>query len=808
VPSREPDRLNLPASDRSAVDEGFDLKRPFSRIFASSPDETRVRRAADRVVLALALVTVGLAAWRSDDEGTLGRWVNDIFTGAPEWVRSIAGAVFVAGGIVVLAIVVLVVWRSRWGLVRDTVVAVFVAVAGAVVLARWVSGSWPELFPEITRGDGAPAYPVVRIALTVAVLVTVRPSLTVPVRRFEQWTIALTVVSAMVLEFATFAGAIGGVALGVAAAALVRLVFGTSVGIPTLDRIAAALADLHTDVRDLAYTTEQSRGSLLVRANDDIGPISIRVYGRDAADSAIAARIWRAMWYRDESWSVGVSRQQLAGHEALMLLMARRSGLDVPDVVAAGPTSTGDVLLVTRDEHRMALGELDAVDDELLDDVWRELARLHAANLSHGRLAPANVTIGAGSRVGFRDLANASMSSTGRVRLLDLVAMLVTTALLVGNDRAVAAACRAVDGTDLAGALTLLQPAALPRDLAVAVRGADLDLAELRGVAAAALGVDVPEPVNLRRVRVRDAVMVVLALVVANVLISWVTSIDLDTLVDELAGASIGWLLFALVLSQLTNVAETVSMKGVVSQPLPFGPTMQFQYATSYVGLAVPSDAGRVAMTIRYLQKLGVPTRVAMGQGPFTTVFGYVIDFLLLIITMWMVGAEIDLPDDADFSGFITLVIVLGGLVVAGIVAVLAVPRLRRRILPEIAETLRELKGSLTDPSRASKLLGGIIARKLLFALTMASVLTAFGEPLPLATVIFVNTAVSWFAGVFPVPGGIGVAEAGFVVGLTAFGVPESVALATALTHRLLTTYLPPVVGFFMMRRLERAGYL
>ncbi|MEQ9164096.1 MAG: lysylphosphatidylglycerol synthase domain-containing protein, partial [Ilumatobacter fluminis] len=113
-----------------------------------------------------------------------------------------------------------------------------------------------------------------------------------------------------------------------------------------------------------------------------------------------------------------------------------------------------------------------------------------------------------------------------------------------------------------------------------------------------------------------------------------------------------------------------------------------------------------------------------------------------------------------------------------------------------------------SEPDRAAKLLGGLVAKKLLFAMTLAAILYAYGEPLSFATVVFVNTAVSWFAGVFPVPGGIGVAEASFVVGLTAFGVPDTVALAVALTHRLFTTYLPPIAGFFTMKRLEQRGYL
>lgn len=783
------------------------MRHGESRVFASARDETRVTRPADAAQLVLAVIVTALAAW-ANDGSDLEAWVADIVDGAPEWIRALATAGFSVTGMALLGLVVLVVANSRWALVRDTLAAVGVTVVGALVLTRWVSGGWPDLLPEFEGGP--PEFPVLRISLVTSVFLTVRQSLTAPVRRAGRWVIGVAAVSALVLEFGSLTTVIGGVALGVGAAAVVRLVFGTSIGIPSLARVSSALEDLNVHVHGLAYDEVQPRECLRATASDADGPVAITIYGRDAADSAFASRLWRAMWYRDAAWSIGVSRVQLAEHEALLLLLAARAGVHVPDVVAVGATSTGDVLLVTRDVGRTALSDVGSapVDDDLVDSIWSELRRLHDADISLGRVSRTHITLAPGEAPGFRHLAAAAMSPTPLGRRLDVVELLVTSALLVGQERAVAVAMREPNRDVVADALTTLQPAAISHQLAQEVRAADLDLDELRDRVAAELDVESPEPVQLKRVRLRDVVMVAFALVAANALISWVTSIDVDTLVDEISNASIGWLLMALVLSQATNVAETVSMMGVVSQPIPFGPTMQFQYATSYIGLAVPSDAGRIAMTIRYLQKLGVPTTVAVGQGPFTTVFGYLIDLILLLVTMRVVGTSLELPDDTDFSGFVTVLVVLIIVVVIGLVVVLAVPRFRQRIVPAVKETVAELKGALTEPDRAAKLLGGLVAKKLLFALGMACILAAFHEPLPIATVIFVNTAVSWFAGIMPVPGGIGVAEAGFVVGLTAFGVSEPVALATALTHRLLTSYLPPVAGFFAMRRLERAGYL
>ena len=54
----------------------------------------------------------------------------------------------------------------------------------------------------------------------------------------------------------------------------------------------------------------------------------------------------------------------------------------------------------------------------------------------------------------------------------------------------------------------------------------------------------------------------------------------------------------------------------------------------------------------------------------------------------------------------------------------------------------------------------------------------------------------------------MGVAEATLIAGLTAFGIPPDIATATVVTHRLFTTYLPPIWGSYTTKWLAREGYL
>ena len=49
----------------------------------------------------------------------------------------------------------------------------------------------------------------------------------------------------------------------------------------------------------------------------------------------------------------------------------------------------------------------------------------------------------------------------------------------------------------------------------------------------------------------------------------------------------------------------------------------------------------------------------------------------------------------------------------------------------------------------------------------MAACVEAFGVRVPLTELVLINTVVSLFAGLLPIPGGIGVSEAGLTLGLT-----------------------------------------
>jgi uncharacterized protein (TIRG00374 family) len=135
------------------------------------------------------------------------------------------------------------------------------------------------------------------------------------------------------------------------------------------------------------------------------------------------------------------------------------------------------------------------------------------------------------------------------------------------------------------------------------------------------------------------------------------------------------------------------------------------------------------------------------------------------------------------------------------------VPRIRATVRSQ-ASAVRTALGVIRHPLKVTEMLGGNLGAQLIQAAILGLCLRAFGEQAHFSQLILINTLVSLFAGLMPVPGGVGVAEAGLTAGLQAIGIPSSAAISTALAFRLVTFYVPPLWGSVAMRWLRKHSYV
>lgn len=779
-----------------------------SRVFATAADQPRSRRATDVIALALSGLGLVLVLVIDAPQPGFARAIGEFVAAIPSFVDGlwqIAGDLLVAFALVLL-IGCLVGRRNR--VARDLLVAAVLALVIGSLLQRWLGAAWPEL-DSLRRAQPPPTSPYLRLAVPGAMIVMAAPHVVLPLRRVGRVLLALATLGAIALGAGTTVGVVAGLLLAVAIGAFVHLVFGSSAGHPSLAAVRAALEFLGVAVDSLAGATAQPAGLFVVDADDgdESGRLVVKVYGRDAHGAAIVSTLWRTVWFREPGSSVGFGRRQQVEHEAFLTLLARQAGVPTDTVVTAGVTDDDDALLVLRRTGQAPGTAADISGTEL----WSLLARLHRAGIGHGAIDADHLVIDDGvlGLIGFRQ---ARIAARPLERRQDEAQALLTLVLAQGRDNALDQALAGLGPQGLAAVLPYIQPATLTPSQRRAVRSRSIDLDQLRAEGAARAGVEAPPQQELRRFTVGSMARVVLPVLAVFGLVAALSGFELDNVWRALGDASWALVILGFLVAQLPRVSQTISTLGAAPVGLPMGPVYVLQLAISYINLAVPTSAARVAVNIRFFQRQGVPPGGALAAGALDGVSGFFVQVIvlagLLALTPLSLALSLRLPSTASAPRLLLVVLVL----VAAVLGItIAVGNLRRFVVGWIrqitTEALSVLRG-LRSPRRLGMLFGGNLLTDVFFALALGAFTRAFGGSVGFGELLLVVISVGLLAGLLPIPGGIGVVEGGLIYGLTAAGMADEAAFASVILYRLATFYLPPVWGYFALRWLERSGHL
>jgi uncharacterized protein (TIRG00374 family) len=776
--------------------------------FLDTQDEPRVRRARTAVGAVAGALLVLVTSSNAVRISSLQQAISKVVDTLPGWSEVLFWIGYGLGAVYAVFIVVGLVLRSRRnpGAVRDVVLAMVLAAALAALLMRWREGAWPSVLPEFGLEDPLLQYPIFRAAVLTAIVVASSPHITTALRRLGFTLVAVVTISGFGLGFGFPTDAIAALGVGMFAAGAVLLFFGSPSGYPQAAVVAAALRDLGLRVDGLALAPDQSWGTRrFVGTGDDGAPVEVKAYGKDAVDTQIASKLWRAMWYRGTGTDDALSRSRAVEHEALIAFLADRAGVPSVEPLAAG--RAGDdvaILAVQRPGTPLAALAAEEVSDELLTLIWEGVGRLHGAGIAHGSLTTNALSVADDGHL-FADYA-AGQIAAGDARQHDVVQLLFSLANQLGIERAVSTARSGLGDDALSAALPYLQLPALSKDGRRAAAKPKALMQDLKAAVAEATGVEPPEPVKLRRVGWGQLLMLGLVLFAANALITQLAGIDYAAVWEVIEDAAWLALLVAFLVSHLSFFAEAGSMLAAVGQPLPFRPLVVLQLAARFIGLAVPSAAGRVAMNSAFLVKFGVNPAIAVVQGAIDGVSGFAVEAGILVVALVVSDQSFHLGGDIDWQRILLIVLAV---VVIGASLVFFVGRLRTLVLPVLKDALSSLRGVLQDPRRALRLLTNNFLGRAALGLTLWIILRAVGvDDISIAVALVVTVATNLLAGLVPIPGGIGVAEAVMTSWLVLVGVPESEAFAVTVVYRMSTFYVPAIEGFVAMKWLENRDYL
>ena len=790
-------------------------------VFASIGDGQRRRRGTDGMRLGVAVVVTVCCVLAIRHGSHVDRTIVNVLYPVPHSLSWLVTFVYDAGSFGVTALlVVAALLARRWVIARDLGLSavITVAVSGLLILTL---GSDAGRRHGISIDGIDLHFPVIQIAVFMAVATAVLPYLARGVQRFiEVFIVGLAVVTVSAGNGLPL-NVLASLVIGWGVTAAVRLWFGSPLGLPSAGEAALLLGDVGIQADDVEPLRTQAWGVANYRASDQEGEapgaeLRVSVYGRDAADARLLAKAGRFLLYRDSGPTLSFTRLQQVEHEAYLTLLAGRGGVRVPEVIVAAKAGVaGDAILVSRMPDGAMLAECQAgdVSDNALDDLCHQLLQLRSVGIAHGSISGETVLIdpygGLAALVDFRNAtSNASKERLDR----DLAGAIAAMAVTVGAERTAAAAGRCLSAEQVTGMLQHLRRAGLDSALARSLRGKKALLEEVRQQTASAHDLEVPKLAEPRRVSWATLIVVIGTLIGGWALIG--VLLDVSKSLDTIVGANWLWVVAAFVCSQLAFVGSAIEDLGSIGGILPFGRVLALEVANSFTALAGGS-AATFATRVRFFQQEGYDASVALSSSAVVSTASWAVKGALFLISLPLAWSSINFEVTPESGGnaktvWILLAVVVGVALVVGLV--LLIPRARRmvadKVRPKLTDIWSNIRQVAKSPRKLIQLFGGAAAGQVLVALALAASLRAFGDHLSLSTLIVVITLASMIGGVSPVPGGMGVVEAGLILGLTAAGISESDATAAVFIQRLFTSYLPPIWGWLTLVWMRRREFV
>lgn len=768
-------------------------------------DEPAERRPIDLVRLGLGVVGLALAGLAAQAESSLDTNLFKVVNELPEGLHGLADALYALGSIwAVVGVALLLAALRKWSVVFHVAVAGVLAWGVAELFHEIVEAqSTAGLDIHVRTGDG-PIFPATNAAVVTALALVLAPYVVRPVRRIFLLLVALVSCSAMYLGVGFASDVVGGLFLGLAAAGAVLAVFGAPGGRPSTQEVRDGLTALGFDVTDVRPADERVPRAAVMDVTLRTGErLRVDAFGRDQRDGQLAAKAWHRIMYRDPGVPVFGTRLQQVEHIGYALVLAERADVPAPRLVKTGNAGDAAAMLVTSVPRGSPLDELDgAVSDTVLRDAWERVRDLHTAGISHGNLDAHHLLVD-GSNIALADFSGSDANADQYWIDRDSAGLLASTALLVGNERAIDAATSVLGMERVAELIPFVQPAALPRDVGRGHKHLSKELKELRAALTEATGAQDVPPLKIKRLSLVNLGMlagVVLALAIA---IPGLEGIDWDSLTSELEDATWGWAALAFVLWPLIPMAWGTALMGCVNKDLPFVPTVTTQVSCTFLNLITPNGIGGTALQLDYLHRQDVPLASAGSAMVLSTGVGGAIQMILFIVAASLTSTPFDLGNG---GGSLSLAAIALGAALVGVV--LFVPKIHDKVVPAVKKALADIWAVVRNPKKGMQLVGGDTAGNLIYPALLGLCLKAFGYDLGFAELVVVQVGAGMLGNVAPVPGGIGVQEAALSAGLTGFGIPTNPALATVMVFRAITFAIPPIFGFLTLRWQRARGYV
>ncbi len=753
-----------------------------------------------RLGLAVALLVVSTLAIQRTDLSAFERDVFRLVNDLPDWLMPFFEAVMQLGNMVAPVVVGLLVilgfHRSRVGL---TVMA-----AGALgwvlsqVLKDLVQRGRPHDFlDELTRvgSSGGAGFVSGHTAVATAMAAAIAPNLP------RRWRRVVWAVPALVAMGRMYSGVhlpldlVGGFAVGWFAGTLVHMVVGVDPPRRTPDAVADVLARLGLDVVSVEPAQVEAAVAYPFRVvTVDGRRLFVKFLDPDPRRTDWVLRLARIFASRERRHvSALVGLAEAADHEAAVVMAARDAGARVPAVVVARGVGNAAVVVLEEIDQGHDLTQVGpaALTDDVLAELWTQVARLRRGRVAHRDLVRANVVLDATGRPWLVDFFDAQVGASDDALDGDVAELMASLAVVVGPERAVGSAVAVLGPEAVDRALPLLETFALSavtrRELAQRPGLLDAVRAAAGGGPNATAGV-----LDLHRV-LAPALGALAGYAVLLSIAGW------GDVVAELQAAMMRWVLVAGAVFALVPLLHGYALQVAAHRRVAVGRSAAASALAGSMEI-IAGTAARRHLLRRYLRSCG-----ARGNDPE--------DAVHLVLFAELAAAALMLAGALGIGAYRRTLAVTGSLAAAELAAVALVAAaagwaLRRRAgrafdRPSLRADLRTVRAmTRRSPGRTLGVLAAKAAGEVALVLALASALRSVG-PWPPRVVVFVAlSGVRVLMAMLGIAGLPVVGEALVSVGLVLLGVPVAEAVVGVIVYATYRYWLTAVVSAVASPRL------
>lgn len=435
------------------------------------PETTVERSPADVLRLVVAAVALLLAALASHlFGGTASEFTADLLGGLERLPAGLVTVVVALGELLGLGLVViggvLAVVHRRWRLIAGIAVGVAISVP-LFWLVQPDSGDSAatvtriqEWLGDITL-DGPSSY---ALAGVVAITAAVTPWTS---RRWRRawWAAAIAVAVAHLIATPVSLETVLAVLAGWVAGSASVVILGAPSRRPTEAAVVDGLRSVGADLERLEPASVDARGSTpYFGALRDGTPVFVKTLGDDERSADLLFRLYRSIQPRDlHDERPFSSLRRTVEHEALVAVMAGQVGVRTPRLVAFAPARPNGYTLAYEAVAGHSLDrEPDGDDlDQLVRQVWGQVAVLRSSRIAHRDLRLANVFVGEDRVVWLIDFGFSELAADDVLLDGDVAELLASTASVMGPERALAAAVDVMGAEAVRRCVPRLRPALL-----------------------------------------------------------------------------------------------------------------------------------------------------------------------------------------------------------------------------------------------------------------------------------------------------------------------------------------------------------